>query len=89
MTISIKDIVDVQKDSLRTIGQKILYLTIKNNGDDDGWACVSFSELSRATCLSRAGVINVIKRMQACGLLEVRNDHKTANEKNRYRAIEL
>lgn len=89
MNISIKDIVDLQKDSLRTIGQKIVYLTIKNNGGEDGWTSVSLSELSRATGLTRTGVINMIKKMQGCGLIEVRNERRTPNERNKYRAIDL
>ena len=78
-----------RRDCLRTIGEKIVYLTIKNHGDPDGWARVSLSELSRKTGLTRTGVINMIKRMTACGLVEVKNDRRTPNERNRYRTIDL
>ncbi|WP_243041693.1 helix-turn-helix domain-containing protein [Dyella sedimenti] len=87
--LTIKDVVNVQNDNLRTIGQKIIYLTIRNGSDENGWASVSLTDLARNTGLSRRGVVNIISRMKDCGLVESSNDHDSHVSKNKYRAITL
>jgi len=87
--LTIKDVVSVQNDDLRTIGQKIIYLTIRNGSNESGWATVSLTDLARNTGLSRRGVVNIINRMKDCGLVEASNDHDSHVSKNKYRAITL
>jgi hypothetical protein len=88
-SLSLKDIVKVQNDNLRTIGSKIIYLTIRNNADRNGWATISLSELASTACLTRRGVVNILNRMQECGLIEKQYDHSSHDAKNKYRAITL
>lgn len=87
--LTIKDVVNVQHQQLRTIGQKIIWLTIRNGSDEHGWASVSLTDLARNTGLSRRGVVNIINRMKDCGLVELSNDHDSHASKNKYRAITL
>lgn len=88
-SLSLKNIVKVRNDNLRTIGSKIVYLTIRNNADHKGWTTISLSELANTACLTRRGVVNILNRMQECGLLEKKHDHSSHNTKNKYRAITL
>jgi DNA-binding MarR family transcriptional regulator len=87
--LTIEDVVRVQNDNLRTIGQKIIYLTIRNGSDEHGWATVSLTDLARNTGLSRRGVVNIINRMKGCDLVEASNDHDSHVSKNKYRAVTL
>lgn len=89
MSINIEDVVKLQHEQLRTIGQKIVYLTIRNSGQGIGWASFSLSELARNTGLSRRGLYNTLHKMRDCGLLEIHNDRASTISKNKYRAIEL
>lgn len=85
--LSLKDIVKVQNEHLRTIGSKIIYLTIRNNADVNGWTTISLSELAKTSCLTRRGVVSILNRMGECGLLEKQYDHSSPSAKNSYKAI--
>lgn len=89
MSITIEDVVKLQHQHLRTIGSKIIYLTIRNGGQANGWASFSLSELARSTGLTRRGLYKTLHSMRDCGLLEITNDRATTTSKNKYRAIEL
>lgn len=89
MSITIEDVVKLQHENLRSIGSKIIYLTIRNNGKENGWTSVSLSELARDTGLSRRGLYRTIHKMRDCGLLEIHNDKTSTTSKNKYRTIEL
>ena len=89
MSITIEEVVALQHDQLRTIGAKIVYLTIRNNAQESGWAAISLAELARNTSLSRQGIIKTLKRMAGCGLIEVRNDKVSTTSRNKYRTVEL
>lgn len=89
MSINIEDVVKLQHEQLRTIGQKIIYLTIRNGGKENGWASFSLSELARNVGLSRRGLYKTLHKMRDCGLLEIHNDRTSTTSKNKYRAIEL
>jgi DNA-binding phage protein len=89
MSITIEDVVKLQHEHLRTIGSKIIYLTIRNGGKENGWTSISLSELARNTGLSRRGLYNTLHKMRDCGLLEIHNDKTSTTSKNKYRAIEL
>lgn len=85
--LSLRDIVEVQNDNLRTLGSKLVYLTIRNNAGENGWVAISLSELSRTCCLTRRGVVTILNKMLMCGLLEKKNDHSSPVAKNIYRTI--
>ncbi|MBQ4856238.1 hypothetical protein IMW82_16335 [Rhodanobacter sp. B2A1Ga4] len=89
MSITIEDVVKLQHEQLRTVGQKIIYLTIRNGGQENGWASFSLSELARDTGLTRRGLYKTLHNMKDCGLVEIYNDRATTTSKNKYRAIEL
>jgi len=88
MSITVEDIVALQYEGLRSVGSKIVYLTIRKELDDTGWASLSFNDLAGVTGLTTTGVVNIIKRMHDSGLIEVRNDRATPFTKNQYRIIE-
>jgi DNA-binding MarR family transcriptional regulator len=87
--LSLEDIVNIQNDRLRTLGSKIVYMTLQNNGDADGWTKESLSDLSGIACMTRRGVVNILNRMQECGLIEKKNDRSSPNAVNQYRVIPL
>ena len=89
MSITIEDIVKLQNEHLRTIGSKIIYLTIRNGQQQEGWSSFSLSELAGTTGLSRRGIYKTLHKMRDVGLLEIYNDRATTTSKNKYRAIEL
>ena len=89
MSITIEDVVKLQHEHLRTVGSKIIYLTIRNGGKENGWTSISLSELARNTGLTRRGLYKALHNMRDCGLLEITNDRATTTSKNKYRAIEL
>jgi len=89
MSITIEDVAKLQHKHLRTIGSKIIYLTIRNSGQENGWASFSLSELARSTGLTRRGLYKTIHNMRDCGLVEIYNDRATTTSKNKYRTIEL
>lgn len=88
MSITVEDIVALQYEGLRSVGSKIVYLTISKHLDETGWASLSFNDLASVTGLTNTGVANILKRMQKSGLIEVRRDRTTPFTKNAYRIIE-
>lgn len=88
MSITVEDIVALQYEGLRSVGSKIVYLTIQKELDETGWASLSFNDLAGVTGLTNTGVANIIKRMQNSGLIEVRRDRSTPFTKNQYRIID-
>lgn len=89
MSITIEDVAKLHHDNLRTIGSKILYLTILNNANENGWTSISLADLARTTCLSRCGVITALKRMEKIGLIEIQHSDNNPKNRNKYRAITL
>lgn len=88
MSITVQDIVALQYEGLRSVGSKIVYLTIRNHRDKAGWSSLSFKDLADVTGLTSTGVANIIKRMTNSGLIEVRNSRETPFTKNEYRIID-
>jgi hypothetical protein len=89
MTITIEDVIRLQHNKLDTTGKKIVYLTIQDRANEDGWSAISLNAFGRLTGLSPRGVHNILKGLINCGLLETNQVKERVNSTNVYRVIKL
>lgn len=87
MNVTIEDVIKLHHEQLKTIGSKLLYLSIRDRASDDGWTALGLTELSRMTGLSRGGLIKAVKRLESHGLIEVKKERDHQHAPNRYRTI--
>ena len=89
MTITIEDIARTQNNHLKTISSKLIYLMIKNQTDEQGWATLSFASFSKSTGMPIKSIIRVLSRFESVGLIEKNHNKPHPNSTNQYRIIEL
>jgi len=87
MSITLDEVVRLQHEQLRTLGQKLIWLSIKQRASATGWTKLGLSELRSLTGYSESGVIKTLKKMEECGLIEVKRDRSHPHNKNLYRVI--
>jgi predicted transcriptional regulator len=89
MSITLEDIVAIQHDQLNTLSRKIIYLMMRNQANELGWATISENDFSEASALPRRSVIAVIKHLISTGMVERRKSGPTHSSPYQYRIITL
>jgi len=89
MSLTLEDVVCLHHEQLRTISQKLIYLSIQRRASESGWTRLGLAELQALSGLTESGVLKTLKRMQKVGLIEVMRDRSHPHNKNLYRTISL
>lgn len=89
MSITLEDIVAIQHDQLNTLSRKIIYLMVRNQANELGWATISGKDFSVASALPRRSVDGVIQHLIKIGMVERRKSGPNHSSPYQYRIVTL